>query len=93
MPNGPDSYNSSIMKISARHLCARAGCLIALALATSGTALAQDAASQAPEAIAVAAQSYLLDQLAGLPGQPAVSIDPPRAERPATPCPHLCRRV
>lgn len=73
------------MKISARHLRARAGCLIALALASAGTAQAQDAASQAPEAIAVAAQSYLLDQLAGLPGQPAVSIDPPRAERLA-PC-------
>lgn len=73
------------MKISARHLRARAGCLIALTLACLGAAQAQEAASQAPEAIAVAAQSYLLDQLAGLPGQPAVSIDPPRAER-LTPC-------
>ena len=73
------------MKISARHLRARAGCLIALTLACLGAAQAQEAASQAPEAIAVAAQSYLLDQLSGLPGQPAVSIDPPRAER-LTPC-------
>ncbi|HCW18025.1 flagellar basal body P-ring formation chaperone FlgA [Achromobacter sp.] len=73
------------MKISARHLRARAGCLIALTLACLGAAQAQEAASQAPEAIAVAAQSYLLDQLAELPGQPAVSIDPPRAER-LTPC-------
>lgn len=73
------------MKISARLLHARA-CLAALALTCSGTALAQqDAASQAPEAIALAAQSYLLDQLSGLPGQPSVAIDPPRADRLA-PC-------
>ncbi|CAB3630837.1 flagellar basal body P-ring formation chaperone FlgA [Achromobacter pestifer] len=75
------------MKIFARSLRARASCLIALVLALPGIAQAQaqDATSQAPEAIAVVAQSYLLDQLAGLPGQATVAIDPPRAERLA-PC-------
>lgn len=72
------------MKISAQLLLARAG-LAALALACSAPALAQDAVSQAPEAIAVVAQSYLLEQLASLPGQPAVAIDPPRTDRLA-PC-------
>lgn len=72
------------MKISAQLLLARAG-LAALALACSGPALAQDAVSQAPEAIAMVAQSYLLEQLASLPGQPAVAIDPPRTDRLA-PC-------
>lgn len=72
------------MKISAQLLLARAG-LAALALACSAPAMAQDAVSQAPEAIAVVAQSYLLEQLASLPGQPAVAIDPPRTDRLA-PC-------
>ncbi|MGB3430735.1 flagellar basal body P-ring formation chaperone FlgA [Achromobacter sp.] len=72
------------MKISATRLRARAGCLAALLLPLAA-AQGQEAATQAPEAIALAAQTYLLDQLAGLPGQPSVAIDPPRAERLA-PC-------
>ncbi|MNS74872.1 flagellar basal body P-ring formation chaperone FlgA [Achromobacter spanius] len=73
------------MKISARLLLARASGLIVLALAGSGAALAQAAASQPPGAIASVAQDYLLDQLAGLPGQPAVTVDAPRVEH-LTPC-------
>ncbi|AUA57541.1 flagellar basal body P-ring biosynthesis protein FlgA [Achromobacter spanius] len=73
------------MKISARLLLARASGLIVLALAGSGAALAQAVASQPPGAIASVAQDYLLDQLAGLPGQPAVTVDPPRVEH-LTPC-------
>ncbi|CAB3695785.1 flagellar basal body P-ring formation chaperone FlgA [Achromobacter sp. SIMBA_011] len=65
------------------NLRARAACLAALLLAPA--AQAQDAAVQAPEAIIIAAQTYLLEQLASLPGQASVSIDPPRAERLA-PC-------
>lgn len=72
------------MKISARRLRARAACLTALLLPLA-TAQGQEAATQAPEAIALAAQTYLLDQLAGLPGQPSIAIDPPRTERLA-PC-------
>jgi len=67
------------MKISATRLCARACCLAALLLPLA-TAQGQAAATQAPEAIALVAQTYLLDQLAGLSGQPLVAIDPPRAE-------------
>ncbi|AYD64290.1 flagellar basal body P-ring formation protein FlgA [Achromobacter sp. LC458] len=73
------------MKISARLLLARASGLLVLALAGNEAALAQDAASQPPEAIVNAAQDYLLEQLAGLPGQPSVAIDPPRVDRLA-PC-------
>lgn len=73
------------MKISARHLRARAGCLAALLLAFTAAAQAQDAATQAPEGIVLAAQTYLQDQLAALPGQPSIAIDPPRVERLA-PC-------
>ncbi|CAB3931966.1 flagellar basal body P-ring formation chaperone FlgA [Achromobacter insolitus] len=72
------------MKISARRLRARAACLTALLLPLAA-AQGQEAATQAPEAIALAAQTYLLDQLAGLPGQPSIAIDPPRVERLA-PC-------
>ncbi|WP_238913852.1 flagellar basal body P-ring formation chaperone FlgA [Achromobacter insolitus] len=72
------------MKISARRLRARAACLTALLLPVAA-APGQEAATQAPEAIALAAQTYLLDQLAGLPGQPSIAIDPPRVERLA-PC-------
>lgn len=72
------------MKISATRLRARAGCLAALLLPLAA-AQGQEAATQAPEAIVLAAQTYLLDQLAGLPGQPSIAIDPPRAERLA-PC-------
>lgn len=72
------------MKISARRLRARAACLTALLLPVAA-AQGQEAATQAPEAIALAAQTYLLDQLAGLPGQPSIAIDPPRVERLA-PC-------
>ena len=46
---------------------------------------AQEAAFQAPEAIAATALSYLREQLSALPGQPSISIDPPRNER-LTPC-------
>ncbi|CAB3724547.1 flagellar basal body P-ring formation chaperone FlgA [Achromobacter piechaudii] len=73
------------MKISARLLLARASGLLALALAGSATALAQDAASQPSEAIVSTAHDYLVEQLAALPGQPSVTIDPPRVERLA-PC-------
>lgn len=73
------------MKISARLPLARASGLLVLALAGNEAALAQDAASQPPEAIVNAAQDYLLEQLAGLPGQPSVAIDPPRVDRLA-PC-------
>jgi flagella basal body P-ring formation protein FlgA len=73
------------MKISARLLLARASGLLVLALAGNEAALAQDAASQPPEAIVNAAQDYLLEQLAGLPGRPSVAIDPPRVDRLA-PC-------
>src|SRR3546814_11904641 len=66
LPSAADSYNSVIMKISARLLLARASGLIVLALAGSGAALAQAAASQPPGALASVAQDYLLDQLAGL---------------------------
>ncbi len=72
------------MKISARRLRARAASLAFLLLPLAA-AQAQEAATQAPEAIALAAHSYLRDQLAGLPGQPSIAIDPPRAERLA-PC-------
>lgn len=72
------------MKISARRLRARAACLTALLLPLAA-AQGQEAATQAPEAIALAAQTYLLDQLTGLPGQPSIAIDPPRVERLA-PC-------
>ncbi|WP_063569371.1 flagellar basal body P-ring formation chaperone FlgA [Achromobacter ruhlandii] len=64
---------------------ARAACLAALLLAPAIAARAQDAPVQAPEAIVIAAQTYLLEQLAALPGQPSVAIDPPRVERLA-PC-------
>lgn len=67
------------------NLRARAACLAALLLAPVASAQAQEAAVQAPEAITIAAQAYLLEQLAGLPGEPSVAIDPPRAERLA-PC-------
>ncbi|MFY3136153.1 flagellar basal body P-ring formation chaperone FlgA [Achromobacter xylosoxidans] len=70
---------------SPANLRARAACLAALLLAPVAAARAQEAAVQAPEAIARAAQAYLLEQLAGLPGEPSVAIDPPRAERLA-PC-------
>ena len=72
------------MKSTARRLRARAGCLAALLLPLAA-AQAQDAAAQPSEAIALAAQAYLQDQLASLPGQPSIAIDPPRAER-LTPC-------
>jgi flagella basal body P-ring formation protein FlgA len=72
------------MKTSARRLRARAGCLAALLLPLAG-AQAQEAAAQPSEAIALAAQAYLQGQLASLPGQPSIAIDPPRAER-LTPC-------
>ncbi|APX74109.1 flagellar basal body P-ring biosynthesis protein FlgA [Achromobacter insolitus] len=72
------------MKISARRLRARAACLTALLLPLAA-AQGQEAATQAPEAIALAAQTYLLDQLTGLPGQPSIAIDPPRVEHLA-PC-------
>lgn len=72
------------MKCLATHR-ARAACLAALLLAPAGAAWAQDAPTQAPEAIIAAAQTYLLEQLAALPGQPSVAIDPPRVERLA-PC-------
>ncbi|SEK12855.1 MULTISPECIES: flagellar basal body P-ring formation chaperone FlgA [unclassified Achromobacter] len=73
------------MKISARLLHARA-CLAALLLATAAAAQAQDAsAAQAPEAVVIAAQTYLQEQLASLPGEAAIAIDPPRTDR-LTPC-------
>jgi flagella basal body P-ring formation protein FlgA len=72
------------MNTSARRLRARAGCLAALLLPLAG-AQAQEAAAQPSEAIALAAQAYLQGQLASLPGQPSIAIDPPRAER-LTPC-------
>lgn len=72
------------MKTSARRLCARAACLAAL-LPPLAAAQAQEAAAQPSEAIALAAQAYLQDQLASLPGQPSIAIDPPRTERLA-PC-------
>lgn len=67
------------------NLRARAACLAALLLAPVVASRAQDAPAQAPEAIVIAAQTYLLEQLAALPGQPSVAIDPPRVERLA-PC-------
>ncbi|WP_241116885.1 flagellar basal body P-ring formation chaperone FlgA [Achromobacter xylosoxidans] len=70
---------------SPANLRARAACLTALLLAPVASARAQEAAVQAPEAITIAARAYLLEQLAGLPGEPSVAIDPPRAERLA-PC-------
>lgn len=70
---------------SPANLRARAACLAALLLAPVAAARAQEAAVQAPEAITIAARAYLLEQLAGLPGEPSVAIDPPRAERLA-PC-------
>ncbi len=73
------------MKTSARLLHARAACLAALLLATAAGARAQEAATQAPEAIVIAAQTYLQEQLASLPGEPAIAIDPPRTDRLA-PC-------
>lgn len=66
-------------------LRARAVCLAALLLAPAVAAQAQDAPTQAPEAIIATAQAYLLEQLAALPGQPSVALDPPRVERLA-PC-------
>lgn len=69
------------MKIPARHLRARAGWLAALLLVPVTAAQGQEAAVQAPEAIVIAAQTYLQEQLAGLPGQASVAIDPPRVER------------
>ncbi|MGE8657312.1 MAG: flagellar basal body P-ring formation chaperone FlgA [Achromobacter sp.] len=66
-------------------LRARTAWLAALLLAPAIAARAQDAPAQAPEAIVIAAQAYLLEQLAALPGQPSVAIDPPRVERLA-PC-------
>ncbi len=74
------------MKISARLLHARAG-LAVLLLASAGAAQAQAqaAATQAPEAIVMAAQTYLQEQLASLPGQASIAIDPPRTDRLA-PC-------
>lgn len=94
MPSNAGFYNSDIMKFPA-NVRARAACLAALLLAPAIAARAQDAPVQAPEAIVIAAQTYLLEQLAALPGQPSVAIDPPRVERlaPAMPCPHLCRRA
>lgn len=73
------------MKIPARLLRARAGWLAALLLAPFTATQGQEAAVQAPEAIVIAAQTYLQEQLAGLPGQASVAIDPPRVERLA-PC-------
>lgn len=73
------------MNISARHLRARAGCLAALLLASTAAVQAQEAAFQAPEAVVIVAQTYLQEQLAALPGQPTIAIDPPRVERLA-PC-------
>lgn len=66
-------------------LRARAVCLATLLLAPAVAAQAQDAPTQAPEAIIATAQAYLLEQLAALPGQPSVALDPPRVERLA-PC-------
>ena len=65
MPSGAGFYNSDMMKFPA-NLRAHAACLAALLLAPA--AQAQDAAVQAPEAIIIAAQTYLLEQLAALPG-------------------------
>ncbi|MFD4839087.1 flagellar basal body P-ring formation chaperone FlgA [Achromobacter sp. NPDC058515] len=73
------------MKIPARLPRARAGCLAALLLAPMAATHGQEAAVQAPEAIAIAVQAYLQEQLAALPGQPSIVIDPPRVERLA-PC-------
>ena len=55
-----------------------------------GVVQAQEAAFQAPEAIAATALSYLREQLSALPGQPSISIDPPRNER-LTPCDAMSR--
>lgn len=73
------------MKISARLLHARAACLAALLLALAGGVQAQEAATQPPEGIVLAAQAYLREQLAPLPGEPSIAIDPPRTDRLA-PC-------
>lgn len=75
------------MKIFARLLHARAG-LAALLLAWAGVAQAQAAATQAPEAIVIAAQTYLQEQLAALPGEATIAVDLPRTDRLA-PCDSL----
>ncbi|KQZ98413.1 MAG: flagellar basal body P-ring formation chaperone FlgA [Achromobacter sp.] len=75
------------MKISARLLLARAG-IAALLLASASAVQAQAAATQAPEAIIIAAQTYLQEQLASLPGEASIAIDPPRTDRLA-PCDDL----
>jgi flagella basal body P-ring formation protein FlgA len=87
LPNATHFYNSSIMKISARLLHARAA-LAALLLASAGAAQAQAAATQSPEALVIAAQTYLQEQLASLPGEASISVDPPRTDR-LTPCDSL----
>ena len=73
------------MKIPARVLRARAASLAALLLIPAAGVRAQEAATQAPEAIILAAQTYLQEQLASLPGDPSIAIDPPRTDRLA-PC-------
>lgn len=94
MPSDAAFYNSDIMKFPA-NLRARAACLAALLLAPVASARAQEAAVQAPEAITIAARAYLLEQLAGLPGEPSVAIDPPGPNGwpLAMHCPHLCRQA
>ena len=47
---------------------------------------AQEAAFQAPEAIAATALSYLREQLSALPGQPSITIDPPQRAPDALRC-------
>ncbi len=54
--------------------------LLVAALPLPRAAHAQDAAVQAPEAVAAAARSYLIEQLSALRGQPTVAIDPPRTD-------------
>ncbi|MBO9331389.1 flagellar basal body P-ring formation protein FlgA [Achromobacter xylosoxidans] len=74
------------MKSTARRLHAGAACLAAALLPLAGAQAQQVQPQLQPaEAIAQAAQAYLLDQLAALPGQPVIAIDPPRAQG-LTPC-------
>lgn len=75
------------MKISARLPHARTG-LAALLLASVGAVHAQVADTQAPEALVIAAQTYLQEQLASLPGEASIAVDPPRTDRLA-PCDSL----
>lgn len=62
----------------------RAVCLAALLSASPAAVQARGAAIQTPEAIIIAARAYLLERLAALPGQPSVTIDPPRTEQLAS---------